>query len=414
MMTNDLLQTVANAQSLDDILHHCLHCGLCLPVCPTYNITMKEQSSPRGRIRLMKEVFEDKIEISPQFVEEMYFCLDCQACQTICPAGVHYGALVEEARWRITQKHKEPLVQRLIKLSVLNVLRSKWKTWVWAHLLRTYQETGLKEGILNSGILKLVSPRMHEQQQLLPEISDPSFTESSPEISDAEGTKRGTVAFLSGCIMNVAFADIHRDAIEVLVKIGFEVIVPKLQQCCGSLHSHNGEMDTAKALARANIDVFQNYDFDALVIDSAGCGAFMKEYGILLADEPLYREKALALSNKVKDISEFLASIDLIPPKRPMHKQVTYHDACHLVHTQKISKEPRALLQSIPGIEFVELPESTWCCGSAGIYNILQFDDSMNMLERKMNNIAATNAEIVVTAIPVAISSYNTVLRSSG
>lgn len=348
----------------------------------------------------MKEVFEQNMEIGSSFVDEMYFCLDCQACQTICPAGVQYGELVEEARWKISQQGKEPFMQRLIKSAALNILRTKWKTKTWASLLRAYRSTGLQEAVQQSGILSLFSEQLHQRQFLMPDVASQPFDSSSQERYMPASKVRGRVAFLSGCIMNVAFAQIHRDAIDVLLANGFEVIIPGNQQCCGSLHSHNGEMEQAKELARANIDAFLRHDFDALVIDSAGCGAFIKEYGKALADDPQYAEQAKTLSAKTKDISEFLASIELIPPARPVRKRITYHEACHLVHTQKISAQPRALLKSIPGIEFVELPEATWCCGSAGIYNILRYDDSMHMLERKMNNVATTNAEIVVTANP--------------
>ncbi len=401
-ITNSTITTTPNAkgESLDDILHHCLHCGLCLPVCPTYNITLQEQSSPRGRIRIIKEVFEQKIEVSQHFVDEMYFCLDCQACQTICPAGVHYGSLVEQARNIISEQKKEPAHLRFTKTLVLFLLRSPWKTKLWAVFLRLYQQLGIQEAVQQSGILTLFSEKIHQQQFLMPQISETFFNSDEREIYKAEGTVRGRVAFLSGCIMNVAFAEIHRDAIAVLTKNGYDVIVPKLQQCCGSLHSHNGESETAKTLARANIDAFMQYEFDALIIDSAGCGAFMKEYGQVLADDPAYAERATKLSQKTKDITEFLAGIELIPPTRSINKRVTYHEACHLVHTQKISREPRAIINTIPGIQFVELPEATWCCGSAGIYNVLRYDDSMQMLERKTNNIATTQADIVVTANP--------------
>ncbi|MBI3189449.1 MAG: (Fe-S)-binding protein [Ignavibacteriales bacterium] len=393
--------TIRNSKShLEDILHKCLHCGLCLPVCPTYNLTYNEMSSPRGRIRLMKEVFEDKLDVSEKFVDEMYFCLDCQACQTICPAGVKYGELVEDARYIISEKRKEPYALRWFKSVFLGILSSKRLTKLWARILWMYQHSGFQEATERSGILKLFSPSLHEKQFLLPKISESFFDESFPEIIKPDGEVRGRVAFLSGCIMNVAFAEIHQDAIEVLVKNGFEVVIPMAQVCCGSLHGHNGEINKAKELARKNIEMFEQFGFDALIIDSAGCGAFIKEYGKIFTDDVEFALRAKQLSNKTKDITEFLADIELIPVTTPINKRVTYHEACHLVHTQKISKEPRKLIQSIPGIEFVELPEATWCCGSAGIYNVLRFDDSMKMLERKMNNIASTKTDIVVTANP--------------
>ncbi|MBI5216532.1 MAG: (Fe-S)-binding protein [Ignavibacteriae bacterium] len=393
--------TIRNPKSnLDDILHKCLHCGLCLPVCPTYNLTFNEVSSPRGRIRLMKEVFEDKLEVSAKFVDEMYFCLDCQACQTICPAGVKYGELVEDARNVISEQGRETYFLHWFKSVFLGILSSKRLTKLWARMLWMYQRSGLQEAIQQSEILKLFSPLLHEKQSLLPNVSDSFFDESFPEIIKPEGDVRGRVAFLSGCIMNVAFAEIHRDAIEVLLKNGFEVVIPKAQVCCGSLHGHNGEIKQAKELARKNIATFNQFEFDALIIDAAGCGAFMKEYGKLFADVSEMAEQAEQLSSKTKDITEFLAGIELLPPTVSIYKRVTYHEACHLVHTQKISQQPRQLLKQIPGIEFVELPEATWCCGSAGIYNVLRFEDSMKMIERKMKNLESTQAEIIVTANP--------------
>lgn len=386
---------------LDELVHRCLHCGLCLPVCPTYNLTNQEQSSPRGRIRLIKSLQEGTLDVTERFVEEMYFCLDCQACQTACPAGVEYGTLVEDARNIIAGKKKEPVSFRLLKLAFLTgILSSKSRTKFAAKLLRIYQSTGLRDAMNDSGILGLFSERLQQKQLLLPIISEDFFDESVPEVLSPERTRRGRVAFLSGCIMNVAFADVHHDSVEVLLRNGFEVVIPKLQQCCGSLHGHYGDIESAKTLARRNIDVFEKYQFDALIVNSAGCSAFMKSYGHLLSQDTRYAARAEALSKKVKDISEFLVEVGYDIPERPFSKHITYHEACHLVHTQKISEQPRQILQSIPGVKFVELPEATWCCGSAGIYNIVHFDDSMKLLDRKMQHLASTNADIVVTGNP--------------
>ncbi len=387
-------------QSLDELLHKCLHCGLCLPVCPTYSITYKEESSPRGRIRLMKSVQDGSLPLSENFVEEMYFCLDCQACQTACPAGVQYGELVEDARALIAETNKDPLLLRLTKLGLLSVVTSKTRTKVVAGLMSFYQRSGLREAVDASGILSLISEQLSVKHALLPKISDERFDKDLPEVIPARGKQKGRVAFLSGCIMNVAFADVHRDSVELLTKIGYEVVIPKLQQCCGSLHGHHGEREEAKNLARKNIDAFGQFQFDALIVDSAGCSAFMKEYGRLLADDAAYAQRAEAFSASIQEITEFLSDKDFGKALKPVHQRITYHEACHLVHTQQVSKQPRALLQSIPGIEFVELPEATWCCGSAGLYNAVRTEDSMKFLERKMENIKTTDAEIVVTANP--------------
>jgi glycolate oxidase iron-sulfur subunit len=289
----------------------------------------------------------------------------------------------------------------LLKRVFLNgILSSPKRVKIFGHVLRIYQRSGLSEAVEQSGILRIFSDELHEKQKLLPTIDEEFFDESVPELISQEGEKRGRVAFLSGCIMNVAFADVHRDAVDVLLKNGYEVLIPKNQGCCGSLHAHNGELESAKRLARKLIDLFGKYEFDALIVDSAGCGAFMKEYRSIFADDPEYADRAQQVSVKVKDISEFLIEVGLTREPGILHKKVTYHEACHLVHTQKVSMQPRQLIQMIPGIEFVELPEATWCCGSAGIYNVVRYDDSMKILDRKMKNITSTGAEIVVTANP--------------
>jgi len=388
-------------KDLDEILIKCLRCGLCLPVCPTYSLTYQEQSSPRGRIKLIGSVLSGKSLVSDAFADEMYFCLDCQACQTACPAGVRYGRLIEEARCVVADEKREALSVRLLKKIMLDlILSSRSRTLAAARILRFYSRSGLKEAVEESHILKLVSESLDEKQRLMPAIDDSFFDESVPELVKPKGKVRGRVAFLSGCIMNVAFARTHTDALAVLLKNGFEVVIPTSQVCCGSLHAHNGEITAAKSLARKNIQIFEKHSFDALVVDSAGCGAFIKEYGRLLQDDPSFRERAESLSKKTKDISEFLSEAGIVKPENAVRKRVTYHEACHLVHTQKISRQPRQLLLSIPGLEFIELNESTWCCGSAGIFNVLRFDDSMEMLDRKMNNILETGAEIVVTSNP--------------
>ena len=404
---------------IDDVLSHCIHCGMCLPVCPTYALTSREESSPRGRIRLIRSVQDGSLGLSGQFVEEMNFCLDCQACQTACPAGVQYGALVEDARRMITEEGRESFWLRSLKRILLRgVLASKSRTKLIGHLLRLYGRTGLREAVERSGIMGLFSDALNAKLSMLPAASEHDFDEGVAEVTSPDAPKRGRVAFLSGCIMNVAFSDVHRDAMSVLLKNGFEVVVPKLQVCCGSLHGHNGDVHTAKILARKNIEAFEKFEFDALIVDSAGCSAFLKEYGMLLAGDPRYASRASLLESKTKDIMEFLVEVGYeLPQPQPCEglkpsqgseaaqpsqgsQRITYHEACHLVHTQKISRQPRSVLQSIPGAELVELPEATWCCGSAGIYNVTRYDDSMKFLERKMNNIASTNADVVVTANP--------------
>lgn len=384
-----------------DFITNCMHCGLCLPTCPTYALTGLERSSPRGRIRLMKAVADGQMKITQGFVDEMNFCLDCQACETACPAGVQYGSLVEAARAQIHTQGLTSRLERGLKWFFLKkILSSKQKLKRTARMLRTIQQRGGRRGMNGTGVIRFLSPTLAKLEPLSPPINDTFFDESVPELIRPNGTITHRVAFLSGCIMNVAFADINRDTIDVLLHNGCEVLVPRLQECCGSLQAHNGDFETARALARHNIDVFSRYEFEAVVINSAGCGAFMKEYGKYLASDPEYAERANLIASKVKDLTEFLLSIDFKKPERPLQKRVTYHDACHLAHAQHISAEPRAIIQSIPGVEYVELPEASWCCGSAGIYNIVHYDDSMKLLRRKMDHVRSTAAELIIASNP--------------
>jgi glycolate oxidase iron-sulfur subunit len=288
-----------------DFITNCMRCGLCLPTCPTYALTGLEKSSPRGRIRLIKAVADGDLEITQGFVDEMNFCLDCQACETACPAGVRYGSLVESARAQIYQQQKVSWFERGLKWFFFEkVLSSKRNLKRVAKALRMYQRGGA-EWILNkTGVMKILAPKMAKLQHLSPRINEKFFDESFPEVIRPVGNAEHRVAFLSGCIMNVAFADVNRDTIEVLLHNSCEVIVPRMQECCGSLQAHNGDFESARKLARHNIDVFLQHDFEAIVINSAGCGAFMKEYGHYLADDREYSEKAALLSRKVKDLTE--------------------------------------------------------------------------------------------------------------
>ena len=308
--------TQAAPQSLDEILSHCIHCGMCLPVCPTYALTSQEKSSPRGRIRLMRSVQDGTLYLSDEFVDEMYFCLDCQACQTACPAGVQYGALVENARELIAEERREPFRLSVLKQILLKgILASKSRTKLSANVLRLYRQSGLWEAVEGSNILNLFSERLQMKHAILPVVARTFFDDSMPEVVSPKGNPRGRVAFLTGCIMNVSFPEVHRDALEVLVRNGFEVVLPKHQVCCGSLHGHNGDNQTAKTLARQNVDVFEWFEFDALIVDSAGCSAFLKEYGAVLSDDEGYRPRAEALARKTRDITEFLVEVGFKVPE---------------------------------------------------------------------------------------------------
>lgn len=349
----------------------------------------------------MRSVLDGSLEAGAEYIHEMHFCLDCQACETACPAGVRYGTLVEDARTRISDAHHDPRGILFVKRVLLKwVLSSRRRTALAASFLRMYERCGLREAVDESGILGLFSDRLRQKHAMLPHVVGEPFNASIGEFVRASGVRRGTVALLSGCIMNVAFADVHRDTVAVLTRNGFDVIIPAHQGCCGSLHGHNGEREEARMLARKSIDLFGLYDFDSIIVNSAGCGAFLKEYHHLLVDDPVYANLAQQFSSKTRDVTEFLADVGLTEVPGKLNVCVTYHEACHLVHTQKISTQPRSLIAAIPGVEFVELPEATWCCGSAGIYNVTHFDDSIQILDRKMTNLESTKADIVVTTNP--------------
>ncbi len=384
----------------DELLVRCMHCGMCLSVCPTYNLTLLEKSSPRGRIKLIKEVEDGNLPITDDFIDEMYFCLDCQACQSVCPAGVKYGWLVESARVKIFAlgKDKQAFLKKLI---FRFVFASNTVFKFFARMLRLYQKS-LKRLLYSIGLYKAVPKRLIQIEELAPEIGDNFSDEVLPDILSPTEETRYKVGFLTGCFMNVMYPKINLDTVEVLLENGCEVYIPKEQVCCGSVMAHYGDVEMAKKLARKNIEVFSKYKLDAIVINSAGCGAFMKEYGELFKDDAdkVLRAKAKHISEITKDINEFLCEINFKKPEVQIDLKVTYHDACHLAHTQKIISEPRTIIKSIDGIDFVEMNESTWCCGSAGIYNILRYEDSMKILDRKIKNILLTGAEVVLTANP--------------
>lgn len=385
----------------DDVITNCMHCGLCLPTCPTYSLTGREKSSPRGRIRLIKSVAEGKLEMTDGFIDEMNFCLDCQACETACPAGVKYGSLVESARNQIRLQGKQSMGERILKkLFLRNILSRPRNLKIMARILWIYQNLGIETVLRKSGLAKLLTPNLARLQELSPRADARFFDDQYPEVSSPKGRPKYRVGFLSGCIMNVAFSKINEDTVKVLLHHDCEVVMPKHQVCCGSLQAHNGDFDTARNLAKKNIDVFLQYDLDTIVMNSAGCGAMMKEYGHYLHDDPEYAEKAALISSKIKDISEFLYEIGLKKPSEQFNHKVTYHDACHLVHSQKVSTQPRSLLKSVEGLNYVELNESSWCCGSAGIYNVVRYEDSMKILERKMEHIDSADADYIVANNP--------------
>ena len=381
-----------------------MHCGLCLPTCPTYDATRLERNSPRGRIALMRAIADDRLEPTRTFGEEMYFCLGCLACMTACPAGVNYAELFEHARAEVESSGVLASPKR-------DAIRAFTLGWLFTDLSRLkllgrilglWQQLGLQEGVRRSGLLNLLPRRLRELEAMTPTVQ-PALTEDLvAPVTPPVGPRRYRVAVLAGCAQDLIFSDVNRDTVEVLARNGCEVHTPADQHCCGSLHAHNGEWELAQELARRNIDQFPPDRFDALISNAGGCGSHLKHYSHLLAKDPLYVERAREWDRKVKDIHEWLAFIGVVRPSGTgaPAQTVTYHDSCHLCHGQKVAAQPRALLRAIPGVKLVELPEASWCCGSAGIYNLTQPEMSGKLLERKVDHIASTRASVVATGNP--------------
>jgi glycolate oxidase iron-sulfur subunit len=378
-------------------LDRCVHCGLCLNACPTYRELRVEMDSPRGRIYQMAQVSSGAT-INPSYIEHIELCLACRGCETACPSGVQYGRLVEAARAEIENKIQRPWNVRLLRWFVFRqLLPSKLNLGVVGTLLYFYQATGLKKLVRMLGFLPA---RMREMESLAPEIETPFFFGYYGRVLPPEGKQRYRVAFLAGCIANVSFARLNEATVRVLQKNGCEVSIPRTQTCCGALHVHAGIRDKARDLARQNIDVLLEGEYDAIITNAGGCGSTLKEYGELLEHDPAYAEKARRFSTLVKDVNEFLASIDLNGDMKPLSMTVTYQDSCHLAHGQKIRSAPRKLLNAIPGVQLREMPLSDLCCGSAGIYNVVHTDMSMALLRKKMDLVNGTSAKVIVTANP--------------
>ena len=352
--------------------------------------------SPRGRIYQMLQVDAGRLALGDSFVTHIDRCLGCLNCQTACPSGVQYGSLLERTRSQIEENYQRPWLQRKLREHFYSrVLPSFSKLARSAKLVRFYQRSGLQNIARTSGLLKLLG--VEEIDALSPRIeSDFSFRDLG-RTYPAEGVRRGRVALLIGCISSVAFAELNRATIRVLNKNGIEVCIPQEQSCCGALHAHAGLLDMARAQARKNIDAMLRPEIDAIVSNAAGCGATMNEYADLLEHDPQYAERAKQFVAKARDVTEYLAAVGLTEPKRRLKSRVTYSDPCHLAHAQGVRKQPRELLKAI-GVELVEMPRADSCCGSAGVYNVVQNEISMKVLDEKMEYVSMVEPEIVVTA----------------
>lgn len=454
----------------------CIRCGMCLPHCPTYAVIGIEQDSPRGRIALIKAVSDGRLEVTdPDFQQHMYQCLDCRACETACPAGVQFGYLMETARGQIEQARAGATMdggRRTVddrpwtmddgrqtvdggQQSAVGGQRSavggrqlaatpgsprrgiggrrsvevfiRWLvfSFLFPHprrltivggLLRLYQRSGLQMLARQLGLIRAFG--LEKTEALLPPLSERFHHATGVE--HVSGWRRGEgvgprAAMFTGCVQRLFFAEVNRATERVLLRNGCAVSAPVEQTCCGALHAHAGEREAAKALARRNIDAFDVAMLDAIIINAAGCGAMLKEYGELLHDDPVYAQRAKAFSAKVRDIHQYLAELPLDPPKStPRPLRVTYQDACHLLHGQRVKSQPREVLKSIPGLELVEMAQSDWCCGSAGVYNVTQPDLSAKILSNKMDNVGQTEAQVLAAGNPGCILQLKAGLQQRG
>ncbi len=395
-------------QPSPSIYDRCIRCGLCLPTCPTYLETFTETSGPRGRISLIKAVGEGRLDLlSAGFVEQMSECLDCRACEAVCPSGVRYGQLVETARTQIARATtpQQSAPRRTIRNVLLQTLFARLDVMRGAAvLLRTAQRTGLVSLLAVLGLSRVA--------KLAPPIANRFFVPRGQRI---EAPRAQGLAFLhTGCVMQVLFPSVHEATVRMLIRAGLSVIVPEGQGCCGAIALHAGEMRLARAFAKRNIAAFERSSADVYVVNAAGCGSSLKEYVDLLAGDPTWEQRAERFSRRVRDVTEVLDAVPLPPPEQPLECDVTYQEPCHLVHAQRVSAAPRRLLQRIPGLRFIEMPESSVCCGSAGTYALSQPEMAARLQQRKVANIRATAARVVATANPGCAMWVSSGLRTAG
>lgn len=399
----------------EDDLYKCVHCGFCLNVCPTYLETGLEAESPRGRIALMKAVHEGRLEIGPLVTPHWDLCLQCRACEVACPSGVPYGQLMEATRAVVLPRMKRPLTARLARrIGFRWLLPHPVLLRLFATSLRLYRRTGLRKVVRASRMLRLLPGNAEALDANLPELDAAFFVAKGQTATPWRGEPRARVALLSGCVMPLIHGPTMEAAMRVLARNGVAVVVPQGQGCCGALNAHAGERDTARTMARKNIDAFLTAGVDAIVVASAGCGSTMKEYDQLLGGDPEYREKAERVAKMTKDIHEFLVDLGVEPPKASLDITATYQDACHLAHGQRITEAPRQLLKAIPGLKLVEMPESAVCCGAGGTYSITEQEMSGWLQKRKVANVEKTGAAVVASGNPGCVIQMQMGLDAKG
>ncbi|GAP95096.1 (Fe-S)-binding protein [Leptolyngbya sp. NIES-2104] len=383
------------------LIDSCVHCGFCLSTCPSYRVIGKEMDSPRGRIYLMDGINEGEIPLNAATVQHFDSCLGCLACVTTCPSGVQYDKLIAATRPQIERKDPRSIPEKLLRQFVFSVFPYPNRMRTLLRPLGLYQKSGLQKIVRSMGFLNTIAPQLSAMEAILPEIPAKAFTDSIPALTPAQGEQRYRVGMLLGCVQRLFNPDVNDATVRVLTANGCEVVVPQVQGCCGALSHHQGQEEQAKQFARQMIDTFAETGVDFVLINASGCGHTLKEYGHILQDDLNYREKAEAFVQKVKDVQEFLAEVGLTAKLSPLQDKpltLVYQDACHMLHGQKISVQPRQLLRKIPGVKLREPVDAALCCGSAGIYNILQPEVANELGQQKVENLTNTGASVIASA----------------
>lgn len=383
-----------------DLIADCVHCGFCLPACPTYRSWGLEADSPRGRIDLMKGLAEETIALDESVVQHFDQCLGCMACLTACPSGVRYDLLIESTRAKIETQVKRPFFERLLRDMVFAIF--------------PYPQRLLRLAPFMNIVTKLGLQRFAPGGALMQTIDVAAASKPLPERTPAQGMARARVGLVAGCVQRVMFPEVNAATVRVLSAEGCDVIVPPQAGCCGALSLHSGRAEEAKTFARALIAEFEDAQVDTIIVNVAGCGSAMKQYDELFADDPAWAARAQAFSKKVRDVSEYLADVEPRAPRNPIDATVAYHDACHLAHAQRVRQEPRDLLCGIPGLKLVEIPDGDQCCGSAGTYNLFEPASANEIGERKIANVLSTGARIVASGNPGCSLQIQSLLRRRG
>jgi glycolate oxidase iron-sulfur subunit len=394
-----------------ELVNDCVHCGFCLPSCPTYVLWQSEPDSPRGRIDLMRVRVEGGSPVTDTMALHIDRCLGCLACVTACPSGVRYDRLIEQTRATVEREHRRGLGARLLRAGVFALFPYPRRLRAMRPALIAYQKMRLDRLLRRAGVRRLLPRTLAALTEITPPVRRRARL---AEVIGARGERRARVGLLTGCVQDAFFSDVNAATARVLAAEGCEVIVPRGQSCCGALSTHNGRTREARRFARRLVATFEAAAVDAIVVNAAGCGSAMKEYGETLRDDPQWSDRAARLAARTKDLSEFLAELGPREVRSPVPLRVAYHDACHLAHGQRVREQPRRLLRQIPGLELVDLAEPELCCGSAGIYNLLQPGAAQELGDRKASHIAAARPDVVVSGNPGCLMQLTAALRRAG